>query len=103
VGFYPPKCLERLSEKGCEQRSERGFGSIQRVKWTEKLLFCGLQGHVAGVAESLRTVSEGVFSEIHILDLAYSWFELGGEALSRRRETFKSTLDAVWLDRDAPR
>jgi len=46
------------------------LGSIQRLKRTEKLLFCGLQGHVAGVSESLRTVSEDVFSEVHIRDRA---------------------------------
>jgi len=28
--------VERLSEKGYEQRSEREFGGVGRQKWTEK-------------------------------------------------------------------
>src|SRR3712207_4996970 len=28
--------LEKLSEKGCEQRSDREFGGVGRQKWTEK-------------------------------------------------------------------
>jgi hypothetical protein len=34
--LYLLKCVEKLSEKGHEQRSEGEFGRVGRQKWTEK-------------------------------------------------------------------
>jgi hypothetical protein len=33
-----PKCLENLSEKGCEQRSDRRFGRCTEAKMERKAL-----------------------------------------------------------------
>ncbi len=38
---FSRQSLEKLSEKGYEQRSDRELGGIRRPKWTEKYRFGG--------------------------------------------------------------
>jgi hypothetical protein len=56
--------VERLSEKGFERPSERGFGRrIGRKRGLTRHLSVS-RGPVSGTSWAFRTVSEGVFSEV---------------------------------------
>jgi hypothetical protein len=56
--FNASDCLERPSEKGYEQRSERGFGWYTEGKMDQNPFFGGPQGYVEGASEAFRTVSK---------------------------------------------
>ncbi len=58
---YSPNVVEKPSEKGYEQRSEREFGRYTKGEMDRKPLLCGPQGYAAGASEAFRTVSEGKF------------------------------------------
>jgi hypothetical protein len=64
---YSPECLEKLSEKGFEQRSEHGFVRYGEGEGAKKCLLGGPQSCALDTSEAFRTVSEGVFSEVHLL------------------------------------
>jgi hypothetical protein len=49
--------LEKLSEKGNEQRSDPLFSCIRSAKRTEKYGFGLPQGYAVGASEAFRTVS----------------------------------------------
>ena len=55
--------VERLSEKGYEQRSKRGFGRYREAKMGQKVPVSVALGHAVGYSDPFRTVSEGEFSE----------------------------------------
>ena len=63
---YSPKCLEKLSEKGCEHPSNPEFGWYTEDEMAEKPLLGGPQGYAVGASEAFRTVSEEKFSEVDI-------------------------------------
>jgi hypothetical protein len=50
---------ERLSEKGYEQRSKRGFGRYTERKMDRKPLLGGPLGYPRSASETFRTVSLG--------------------------------------------
>ena len=56
--FYSPSCLEKPSEKGYEQRSERGFGRYEEDEGAEKSLLGGPSGYAIDASEAFRTVSD---------------------------------------------
>ncbi len=62
---YSPKCLEKLSEKGYEQRSEREFGQYTAYEMDRK---APLWRPTGLCREHLRSFSDrfvGVFSEVY--------------------------------------
>jgi hypothetical protein len=61
---YSPNLVEKLSEKGYEQRSEPVFGRIREPKRSEEPLLGGPEGYAVGASETFRTVSEKEFSEV---------------------------------------
>ena len=63
-GSYSPKCLEKLSEKGFEQRSKHEFGRYTEHEMGQMEPFGSLWGCAASVSETFRTVSEEEFSEV---------------------------------------
>jgi hypothetical protein len=54
---YSPDCLEKLSEKGYKQGSDRKFGWYTEGKKDRKALFGSQQGYAASVSGTFRTVS----------------------------------------------
>ena len=56
--------VQKLSEKGFEQRPERGFGRCKEGEGVEKSLLGDLSGYAIDASEAFRTVSEGAFSEV---------------------------------------
>jgi hypothetical protein len=68
---YSPECVAKLSEKGYEQRSDRGFGRCRETKMGRKVAFrCSLRLH-SRLLRPFRIVSEGEFSEVRLQDRAY--------------------------------
>jgi hypothetical protein len=55
---YSPKCVEKLSEKGYDQRSDHEFGWYTEGEMDRKVAFGGPQGYAARVLETFQTVSK---------------------------------------------
>jgi hypothetical protein len=60
--------LEKLSEKGYEQRSEHGFGRYKEGEGAEESVLGGPQSCAIDASEAFRTVSEEGFSEVRMQD-----------------------------------
>ncbi len=56
---YPAECVERLSEKGCEQHSERGIGRRKEAKMDRDVPFrCSVRLH----SRLLRPFSDSLYA-----------------------------------------
>jgi hypothetical protein len=66
TGELPRTPLLKLSEKGCEQRSEHGFGRYKEGEGAEESVLGGPQSCAIDASEAFRTVSEGAFSEVRV-------------------------------------
>ncbi len=69
---YSPNVVEKPSEKGYEQRSEREFGRYTKGEMDRKPLLCGPQGYAAGASEAFRTVSELDFGHLQPRGVGYA-------------------------------
>src|SRR5215208_2044088 len=71
---YSPECVERLSEKGYEQHTERGFGRRREAKMGRKVPFrCSVSLHrrlLRPFSDSLMKLSEKGLSNAPKLDSA---------------------------------